>query len=57
MAALKKAVKAHSGPFDSVQPNAQSGRRWPWPRAVLTIIVLSLMLWGGAAAIALLAFN
>ena len=31
--------------------------RWPWPAAALIIILLSLLLWGGMAAIALLAWN
>lgn len=30
---------------------------WPWPRAALTIVSLSLLLWGGIAGIALVAFN
>jgi hypothetical protein len=35
---------------------AKSRTPWPWPRAVLAIIVLSLLLWAGVAAIALLAW-
>ena len=31
--------------------------RWPWPRAAMAIILLSLLLWGIVAGIALLAFN
>ncbi|HTE82823.1 MAG TPA: hypothetical protein VK634_19205 [Reyranella sp.] len=30
---------------------------WPWPRAAMVIILLSLLLWGGVAGIALLAFD
>lgn len=30
---------------------------WPWPRAVLVIALLSLLLWGGVAVIGLLAFH
>lgn len=30
---------------------------WPWPRAAMAIILLSLLLWGVVAGIALLAFN
>ena len=31
--------------------------RWPWPLAALAIILLSLLLWGGIAAVAVLAFS
>jgi len=31
--------------------------RWSWPAAAVVIILLSLLLWGGIAAMALLAFN
>jgi hypothetical protein len=30
---------------------------WPWPRAVMAIFLLSLLLWAGIATIALLAFD
>ena len=30
---------------------------WPWPRAVMAIIILSLLLWSVVAGIVLLAFD
>jgi hypothetical protein len=30
---------------------------WPWPRAVVAIVLLSLLIWGIVAGIALLAFH
>ena len=56
MSATKKALGAHAG-FVHLQPCAKPGTRWPWPRAALTIVLLSLLLWGAVAVIALLAFN
>jgi hypothetical protein len=41
----------------SLQSRARLGTRWSWPAATLAIILLSLLLWGGIAAIVLLAFN
>ena len=57
MVAAKKVDKAHAGFVPSLPSRARVGRRWPWPAAVMVIILLSLLLWGGIAAIALLAFN
>jgi hypothetical protein len=54
--AAKKLDKASVGIVDSL-PQATVGMRWSWPSATLVIIVLSLLLWGGIAAIALFAFN
>jgi hypothetical protein len=55
--AAKKVVRAHGGFVRSLQALARLGTRWPWPAAALVIVLLSLLLWGGIAAIALLAFN
>jgi hypothetical protein len=55
--ATTKVVGAHGGFVHSLQSRARLGTPWPWPRAAVTIILLSLLLWGGVAAIALLAFN
>jgi len=30
---------------------------WQWPRAALAVVLLSLLLWGGIAAVALFAFS
>ena len=57
MVAAKKADKAPAGLVHSLQSRAIVGRRWPWPVAALVIVLLSLLLWGGIAAIALLGFN
>ena len=57
MVAAKKVDKAHAGFVHSLPSRARVGTRWPWPAAALVIILLSLLLWGGIAAIALLAFN
>jgi hypothetical protein len=55
--AAKKVDRAHAGFVSSLQSRARLGTRWPWPLAALVIILLSLLLWGGIAAIALLAFK
>jgi hypothetical protein len=55
--AAKKVDKAHAGFAHSLPLPARLGKRWPWPAAALVIILLSLLLWGGIAAIALVAFN
>ena len=57
MVAAKKVDKAHAGFAHSLPLPARLGKRWPWPAAALVIILLSLLLWGGIAAIALVAFN
>jgi len=55
--AAKKVDRAHPGFVGSLQSRARLGMRWPWPLGALVIILLSLLLWGGIAAIALFAFN
>jgi hypothetical protein len=55
--ATKKVDRAHAGLACSLQSRARLRTRWPWPPAALAIILLSLLLWGGIAAIVLLAFN
>jgi hypothetical protein len=55
--AAKKVDKTHAGFAHSLPLRARRGMRWPWPAAALVIILLSLLLWGGIAAIALVAFN
>ena len=57
MVAAKKVDRAHPGFVGSLQSRARLGMRWPWPLGALVIILLSLLLWGGIAAIALFAFN
>ena len=57
MVAAKKVDKANAGPMHSLPPRAAVARRWPWPAAALVIVLLSVMMWGGIVAIALLAFN
>jgi hypothetical protein len=55
--AAKKVDKAHAGFVQSLSSHAGIRTRWPWPPAALVFILLSLLLWGGIAVIALLAFN
>ena len=57
MVAGKKVVGTHAGFVHSLESRGRLGTPWRWPRAALAIILLSLLLWGGIAAIALLAFN
>ena len=57
MVAAKKADKAHAEFVHSLPSRGRLGTRWPWPAAALVIILLSLLLWGGIAAIGLLAWN
>jgi hypothetical protein len=57
LVAAKKADKAHAEFVHSLPSCGRLGTRWPWPAAALIIILLSLLLWGGIAAIALLAWN
>lgn len=57
MVAAKKVDKAHAGFVHSPLSPARVGTRWPWPAAALVIILFSLLLWGGIAVIASLAFN
>lgn len=66
MAIAKKVVgtSADKNVIESDAERIPSGRLramlrtpWAWPRAVLVIALLSLLLWGGTAAIALLAFH
>jgi hypothetical protein len=47
-------------PVERVQSRrlpAIPGTPWPWPRAVMAIFLLSLLLWGGVMAIASIAFD
>jgi hypothetical protein len=55
--AAKKVDKAHAGFVHSLSSRTGVKTRWPWPLAALVIFLLSLLLWGGIAVIALLAFN
>ena len=57
MVAAKKVDKAHAEIGNPLPSQARVGTRLAWPTAALVIIVLSLLLWGGIAAIALLASN
>ena len=57
MVAAKKVDKALAGFAPALPSRAGVRTRWPWPSAALVIILLSLLLWGGIAVIALLAFN
>lgn len=57
MSATKKVIGARGGLFDSQQSDVPLRTPWPWPQAALVIVLLSLLLWGGIAAIALVAFN
>ena len=57
MSATKKVIGAHGGFIDSQQLRVELRTPWPWPKAALAIILLSLVLWGGIAGIALAAFN
>lgn len=57
MSATKNVVAAHGGLVASQQSSVELTAPWPWPQAALTIGVLSLLLWGGIAAIALVTFN
>ena len=57
MVAAKKVHKAHAEFVHSLPSRGRLGTRWPWPTAALLIILLSLLLWGGVAAIALFAWN
>jgi hypothetical protein len=55
--AAKKVDKAHVRIVHSLPSRAGVRTRWPWPAAALVIILLSLLVWGGIAVIALLAWN
>ena len=57
MVATKKVDRTHAGLARSLQSRARLATRWSWPSAAVVIFLLSLLLWGGIAAIALLAFN
>jgi hypothetical protein len=61
VSAAKKLVEASSTEkfvgTPSLRSRANLGTAWPWPRAALAIVLLSLLLWGGVAAIVSLAFN
>ena len=53
----QKVIGAHAERVQSQRLRAMLRTPWPWPRAVMAIIILSLLLWGGVAGIALLAFD
>lgn len=57
MVAAKKFDKAHAGFVHPLPSRAGVRTRWPWAAAALVIILLSLLLWGSIAVIALLAWN
>ena len=57
MVAAKKADKAHAEVVHPLASPVSVGMRWSWPAAAVVIILLSLLLWGGIAAMALFAFN
>jgi hypothetical protein len=52
----KDVIGAHAERAQSRRLHAMLRTPWPWPRAALAIVLLSLLLWGGIAAIASLAF-
>jgi hypothetical protein len=53
----KKVIRTHAEWIQSRQLRAMLRTPWPWPRAVMAILLISLLLWGGVLAIASLAFN
>lgn len=57
MPATKKVVAVHGGFVGSQHARAELRTPWPWPQAALAIILMSVLLWGGIAAIALATFN
>ena len=57
MSVTKNVVGAHGGLVNAQQSRAELRAPWPWPQAALTIILLSLLLWAGIAAIALATFS
>jgi len=55
--AAKKVDKAHARFVHPLPSRAGVRTRWPWPAAALVIVLLSLLVWGGIAVIALLTLN
>jgi hypothetical protein len=53
----KNVIELHSERVTSQKLGAGTPTRWPWPRTVMVIFLLSLLLWGGVLAIASLAFD
>jgi len=50
-------IGSHAQRVQSRRLHAMLRTPWPWPRAVMAIIVLSLVLWGVVAGIVLVAFH
>ncbi len=57
MSATKNVVGAQGEFVNARQSRAEPRTPWPWPHAALAIVLLSVLLWGGIASIALVAFN
>ncbi len=53
----KKVIETHAGRVQSRRLHAMLRTPWPWPRAVIVIFLLSLLLWGGIVAIISFAFD
>ncbi len=53
----KKVIGPQASQIRSRRLRAMLRTPWPWPRAVLAIFLLSLLLWGGVVAIISLAFD
>jgi len=53
----KKVIGTRAELAQSRRLRAMLRAPWPWPRAAMVIILVSLLLWAGIVAIALLAFT
>lgn len=53
----KKVVGIRADLDQSRRLHAMLRTPWPWPRAVMGIFLVSLLLWGGIVAIASVAFD